>query len=53
VVTIGGIYGVVANVKPGEDEVVLKIDEDKDVKVRVSRSSIAQVLVPKDKEKED
>ena len=44
VVTIGGIYGVVANVKPGEDEVVIKIDEDKDVKVKVSKSSIAKVL---------
>jgi preprotein translocase subunit YajC len=53
VVTIGGIFGVVANVKAGEDEVVLKIDEDKDVKLRVTRSSIAQILVPKDKEKED
>jgi preprotein translocase subunit YajC len=49
VVTIGGIYGVVSNVKPGEDEVVLKVDEDKDVKIRVTRSSIAQVLVGKEK----
>jgi preprotein translocase subunit YajC len=44
VITIGGIYGVVANVKPGVDEVVIKIDEDKDVKVKVSKSSIARVL---------
>lgn len=44
VVTIGGLYGVVANVKTGEDEVMLKIDEDKDVKVKVTRSSIAHIL---------
>lgn len=44
VITIGGIYGVVANVKPGEDEVVIKIDDDKDVKMRVSKSSIAKVF---------
>lgn len=44
VVTIGGLYGIVTNVKPGENEIVLRIDEDKDVKVRVTKSSIAQVL---------
>lgn len=44
VVTVGGIYGVVANVKPGEDEIVLKIDEDKDVKIRVTKASISMVI---------
>lgn len=53
VLTIGGIYGVVANVKPGEEELVLKIDEDKDVKIRVAKSSIAQVLAAKEPEKEE
>src|SRR5690554_763469 len=42
VLTIGGIYGVVANVKPGEDEIIIKVDDDKDVKIRVTKSSIAQ-----------
>lgn len=50
VLTIGGIIGVVANVKPGDDEIVLKIDEDKDVKIRVTKSSIAQVLTAKTEE---
>jgi preprotein translocase subunit YajC len=40
VVTIGGVYGVVANVKPDSDEIVLKIDEDKDVKITVMKSAI-------------
>ena len=44
VLTIGGLYGVVANVRLGDDQIVLKIDEDKDVKIRVAKSSIAQVL---------
>src|SRR5262245_41845905 len=44
VVTIGGIKGVVANVKIDEDEVVLKIDEATGAKVRVTLSSIARVM---------
>lgn len=40
VVTIGGVYGLVANVKPDSDEIVLKIDEDKDVKITVMKSAI-------------
>lgn len=52
VITVGGIYGTVANVKPNEDEITLKIDEDKDVKIRVTRASIAHVIAAKDKEPE-
>jgi len=44
VVTIGGIHGVVASV--GEDEVVLKIDEKSDLRMRVSRTAIHQVIGP-------
>jgi preprotein translocase subunit YajC len=44
VVTIGGIHGIVASV--GEDEVVLKIDEKADVRMRVSRSAIHRVIGP-------
>ena len=42
VMTNGGIYGVVSNIK--DDELTLKIDEARDVKVRVSRNFIATVL---------
>ena len=48
VVTIGGIHGVVASV--GEDEVVLKIDEKADIRMRVSRSAIHQVIGPEGEE---
>lgn len=44
VVTVGGIYGIVANVKTDADEIVLKIDEDKDVKITVTKSSILRNL---------
>jgi len=42
VVTIGGIHGIVYSVD--ETSVVLKIDERNDVRIRVTKSAIAQVL---------
>ena len=44
VVTIGGIHGVVVSLKPEDDEVILKVDETSNVKLRVSRSAIARVV---------
>jgi preprotein translocase subunit YajC len=44
VVTIGGIYGVVANVQREADEVTLKIDEATNTKIRVTFNAIARVL---------
>jgi len=40
--TIGGIFGVVLDVK--DDEIVLKVDESTNTKIRVSLSAIATVL---------
>ena len=45
VVTIGGIYGVVANVQRDDDRVTLKVDEANNTKLDVTFSSIARVLV--------
>lgn len=42
VLTIGGIIGTIADIR--DDEVVLKIDESSNVKMRVTRSSIQTVL---------
>jgi len=42
VVTIGGIHGVVTNVR--DSDVTLKIDESADVRVRFSRSAISRVI---------
>jgi preprotein translocase subunit YajC len=44
VVTIGGIYGVVANVQREADEVTLKVDETTNTKLRITLGSIARVL---------
>ena len=44
VVTIGGIYGTVASVSQEKDEIVLRVDENTNTKIRVSRRAIAQVL---------
>jgi preprotein translocase subunit YajC len=45
VVTIGGIYGVVMNAKREADEVVLKVDESNDTKIRVTYNAVARVIV--------
>ncbi len=48
VVTIGGIQGVVANVR--DSDVTLKIDESGDVRVRFSRSAISRVITKDDED---
>ena len=42
VTTIGGIKGVITSVK--EDEIVLRVDDAKDVRLKFSRSAISRVL---------
>ena len=42
VVTASGIHGVVANVT--DSEVVLKVDESQDVRIKFSRSAVAQIV---------
>lgn len=44
VLTVGGFYGVVTNVHRDAKTVVLRIDESNNTKVRVTLSSIAQVV---------
>jgi preprotein translocase subunit YajC len=44
VVTAGGIYGTVISVDPTQDKVVLRIDDDKGVKMTTTRSSVVRVL---------
>jgi preprotein translocase subunit YajC len=46
VLTTGGLYGIVMNVK--DNEVVLKIDETQNVKVHVAMHAIANVVLPED-----
>ncbi len=42
VVTAGGIHGLVVSVR--ENELILRIDDAKDVKIKVDRSAIVTVL---------
>jgi len=53
VITGGGLHGVVVSVK--EKEVLLQIDETKDVKVKVEKDAIVSVehREPKEKHKEE
>jgi len=50
VLTSSGIIGIVAMVK--DDEVVLKVDESSNVRLRVLKSTIARILNPKEPGKE-
>jgi preprotein translocase subunit YajC len=52
VVTIGGIIGIVANVSPDSPEVILKVDETTNTKLKVLRSSIHEVITDKDQKVE-
>lgn len=44
VVTIGGIYGVVTNVRRDADEVTIKVDETSNTKLRMTLSAVSKVL---------
>ena len=46
----GGFYATIMNVKDQEDEITIKIDDNRDVKIRASRSYIEQVVTKKDGE---
>jgi preprotein translocase subunit YajC len=45
VVTAGGVHGVVVSAK--ENEVIIRIDDTKDVKMKVDKSALTSVSVPK------
>lgn len=44
VVTAGGVYGVVVSVDEGTDAVVLRVDDEKGVRMKFARSSVSRVL---------
>lgn len=48
VLTSGGIYGTILNIK--DDEVMLRIDEANNVRVRFARSAVVGIVEPKEKE---
>jgi preprotein translocase subunit YajC len=42
VLTSGGIYGIVTNIK--ENEVTLKVDEESNIKIRLARHAIVGII---------
>ncbi len=44
IVTIGGIHGVVVNVTKDSDEVMIRVDEGTNTKLKVTRSAISRVI---------
>jgi preprotein translocase subunit YajC len=51
IVTSGGVHGVVVSVK--ENEVVVRVDDAKDVKLRIDKSAITTVSVPKGEQEDN
>ena len=46
VLTASGIIGIIAQVK--DDEVILKVDESSNVRLRVLKSAIVRIVKPKE-----
>ncbi len=51
IVTAGGVHGVVVSVK--ENEVIVRIDDTKDVKIKVDKSALTSVSVPRGEREEE
>ena len=51
IVTAGGVHGVVVSVK--ENEVIVRIDDTKDVKIKVDKSALTSVSVARDEKEEE
>jgi preprotein translocase subunit YajC len=49
IITSGGIYGTVVSVDSTGDKLVLRIDDDKGVKMTISRASVMRVLEASEK----
>ncbi|HEU5117573.1 MAG TPA: preprotein translocase subunit YajC [Isosphaeraceae bacterium] len=52
VVTIGGVYGTVVSVDLESDRVMLRVDDDKGVKIAVTKASVARILGDPEKDKD-
>ena len=50
IVTAGGVHGVVVSVK--ENEVIVRVDDAKDVKIKVDKSALTSVSAPRGEQEE-
>src|SRR3989304_9732760 len=51
IVTVGGVHGVVISVK--ENEVIVRVDDAKDVKLKIDKSAITAVTVSKGEQEDN
>ncbi len=51
IVTAGGVHGVCVSVK--ENEVVVRVDDAKDVKIKVDKSALTSVSAPTGEKEDD
>jgi len=49
-VTAGGVHGVVTSVK--DNEIIVRIDDAKDVKIKIDKSAVTSVSAPKGEQEE-
>jgi preprotein translocase subunit YajC len=49
IITTGGIYGTVVSVDPKQDKVMVRVDDEKGVKLALSRASVGRVIESSDK----
>ena len=52
IITIGGVYGTVVNAQQDADYITIKVDENSNTKLRITRSSV-QTVVNKEKNNGD
>ncbi len=50
IVTSGGIHGLVLSVR--ENEVIARVDDAKDVKLKIDKSAITSITIPKSEQEE-
>lgn len=50
IVTAGGIHGTVVNANKGEKDIVIRVDENTNTRLRIVRSSISRVVNESDSE---
>ena len=46
IITTGGLYGTVVSIDPDQDRIVLRVDDDRGVKLAFSKSVIGRVIEP-------
>jgi len=44
IITTGGLYGTVMSIDPDQDRIVLRVDDDKGVKLTFSKSVIGRIV---------